>query len=104
MTEGDRRADGAQSADAFAVAAHVRAEAAMHRNTIHLSIAHLAGMVARYIRNQPRRELPHIAQTPAMAEHLIKRHHAPRRRVTASTGHACRPEIGGGFAWFLRTG
>src|SRR5579859_3930608 len=95
MAEGDRRANGAQSADAITLATDVRAEAAMHRDAVHLMVAHLSGMVARHVGNQPWRELPHVAQTPAMAKHLIKRHHASRRRVTASTGHASRLEVSG---------
>ena len=43
-----------QSTDAFAFTAHVWAEAAMHRNPVHLKIAHFSGMVARHVRNQPR--------------------------------------------------
>src|SRR5271163_4156569 len=104
MTERDRRTDRSQASDTVALTPNMGTEAAMHRNAIHLIVAHLAGVAARNIRYQPRRELPHVAKPSAMSQHLIKRRHAPRRRITPSTRHTRRLELRGIVAFVLAIG
>src|SRR5438270_11495038 len=47
VAEGLRRADRAEAADAVAVAADMRPQAAVHRSAVHRVVAPLAGMAAR---------------------------------------------------------
>ena len=104
MPERHRGADRAQAADTVALSAHMRPKPAMHRNPVHLHIATITGMVARDVGDQPRREQPHIPQPSTGTQHLIKRHHAARRRKAAATRQPGRPELGGIVTGFRRVG
>src|SRR5579884_2598865 len=88
MPEGLGRGQGAETADALAVAADMRPEAAMHRDAVHRVVAALAGMVAGHIGDEPRRQQPHLAEPAPAEQHLIERDHAARRRIAAAARHA----------------
>src|SRR5271166_443502 len=71
MAKGLRCGDRAEPADAVAVAADMRPEPAMHRDTGHRVVAALPGMAAADIADEPRRQQPDIAEAAASEQHLI---------------------------------
>ena len=94
MTEGRRRGERAEAADALALAADMRPEPAMHRGARHRLVAALAGVVLRDIGDEARRQQPHIAESALPQQHLVERRHAARRRIAAAARHAGRLEFG----------
>src|SRR4051812_12048128 len=93
MAEGRGRADRAKAADPIALSAHVRAKSAVHWNAVHLLIRPLAGVVARHVGHQPRREQPHVPEAAFAEQHLVERRHAARRGEATTTWQASGTEL-----------
>src|SRR3954464_12241046 len=104
MPESLRRADRAEAADAVALAANMRAETAMHRNSGHRGVTEVAGMVSRHIGDEPRRQQPYTAEAAPAKQHLIKCRHAPPRREAAAARQSRRPKFGRVVAPLFRIG
>src|SRR5215510_3117879 len=69
------RADRTETADPVALATHMRAEPAVHRNAAHRVVAALPGVAAGDISNQPGRQQPYIAEPAAAEQHLVECRH-----------------------------
>src|SRR5438132_1645816 len=64
----------------------MRPEAAMHRDAVHLCIRHFAGLVARHVIDQPRRQDALAVQRTLVEQALVQRGDAARGAVTAAAG------------------
>src|ERR1700720_2805693 len=93
MPEGLRRTDRAEAADAVAVAANMRAEAAMHRDAAHRVVAAIAGVAARHVADETRRLQPDIPEPAAPQQHLVERRHPACGRIAAAARHSGRLEL-----------
>src|SRR5436190_20120819 len=94
MSEGGRRGDAAETADAAAGAAGMWADAAMHRDIGHRLVGTVAGEIAGDVFDHPLREQPHRAEPAAAEHHLIERGHRARRAETAAMRQAGLAEFG----------
>src|SRR5713101_4518694 len=104
MTEGLRRTDRAEAANAVAVAADMGAKAAMHWDAAHRVVAAITGVAARDIADEPRRQQPHIAEPASAEQHLVECRHPACRRIAAATRHTGRFELRRIVARLLRIG
>ena len=93
MAEHALMAERAEAPDRLGAAAHMRADAAVHRHFEAL-VHPVAGPVAGAVGHEARREEPHILQPPALHQHLVEGRHALRGRVTAAAGYAGAADFG----------
>ena len=70
MPEGRWRTDRAKPADAITVAAHMRPEAAMHRDVVHLRVTAIAGVVARHVGDRGDEQMNGIPMHRGLGPHV----------------------------------
>src|SRR5437763_3628878 len=94
MPEGRRRGYAAETADASAGAARMRADAAMHRDPSHRLVGPVAGEIASDVFDHPLREQPYRSESAAAEHHLVEGSHCPRRAEPAAMRQAGLAKFG----------